>query len=212
MSDLQSYVDELVTWATSTLVGDEVLLASFSGEDSDFVRFNESAVRQAGSVRQRCISLDLVEGARHTTAELQLAQDRDVDRARVRDMLRTLREQRSLVPEDPYLLFATDGPSTERNQAADLPDAEAAVADIVEAGSGRDLVGIYASGTTHRGFASSAGQRHWFSSGSFDLDWSFYLRADKAAKNLYAGTSWDDAEFGRKVDWSRRQLGSRGWF
>ncbi|MEO1060786.1 MAG: metallopeptidase TldD-related protein [Actinomycetota bacterium] len=205
-TDLQTYVDELVTWATSTLVGDEVLLASFSGEDSDFVRFNKSAVRQAGSVRQRSISLDLVAGARHTTAELQLAQDLDVDRARVADSLRSLREQRALVPEDPYLLFATEGPSTERTEAADLPDPEAAVSDIVDAGSGQDLVGIYASGTTHRGFASSTGQRHWHSSGSFNLDWSFYLRADKAAKNLYAGTSWDDTEFDRKVDWSRQQL------
>ena len=50
------------------------------------------------------------------------------------------------------------------------------------------------------------GQRNWFQSSTFNLDWCFYLRADKAAKNLYAGFDWDDDAFARKVDWSARQL------
>lgn len=206
MSDVSTYADELVTWATGSLEGDEVLLASFSGEDTDFVRFNRSAVRQAGSVRQRRVGLDLIEGARHTTADVTLTGDPELDRPLVADTLANLRDQRRLVPEDPYLLYATNGPSVEEHRPASLPDPEAAVADIVSAGDGRDLVGIYASGTRHRGFASSTGQRHWFSVGSFDLDWSFYLRDDKAAKNLYADTAWDDEAFARKVDWSRQQL------
>ena len=60
------YFDELVTSATAALEGDEVLLASLAGEDSDFVRFNHAAVRQAGSVRQRSIRIDLVEGVPDT--------------------------------------------------------------------------------------------------------------------------------------------------
>ncbi|MEM9037507.1 MAG: metallopeptidase TldD-related protein [Actinomycetota bacterium] len=205
-TDLSTYVDELVSTATADLQGDEVLLASFSGEDSDFVRFNKSAVRQAGSVRERRLGLDLIEGKRHTTADVPLAGDPELDTALIAETLASLREQRRLVPEDPYLLFATEGPSIEKIEQADLPDPDAAVSEIVDAGQGHDLVGIYASGTTHRGFASSLGQRHWFSAGSFDLDWSFYLRDDKAAKNLYADTSWNADAFERKVAWSRQQL------
>ena len=52
-TDLAGRVDDLVTWATGQLRGDEVLLAGFSGEEADFVRFNNGAVRQAGSVSQR---------------------------------------------------------------------------------------------------------------------------------------------------------------
>ena len=57
-----------------------------------------------------------------------------------------------------------------------------------------------------QGFANSLGQRNWFESSTFNLDWCFYLRADKAAKNLYAGFDWDDDAFAAKVDWSARQL------
>ena len=42
---MQEYFDELTTFATSRLKGDEILTAGFSAEDSDFVRFNHAAVR-----------------------------------------------------------------------------------------------------------------------------------------------------------------------
>lgn len=207
MGETQAYVDELVSWTCATLLhGGEVLTASFGGEDSDFVRFNGDEVRQAGSVRQRELSLDLIEGRRHCAATTGLSGDVELDRARVSELVADLRERRQLVPEDPYLLYATDSPSTERTDQPQLPEPEAAVADIRAAGRGRDLVGVYASGVSYRGYASSLGQRNWYESATFNLDWSFYLRADKAAKNLYAGTRWDDDAFARKVEWSARQL------
>jgi predicted Zn-dependent protease len=206
MGETQGYVDDLVAWTCRSLHADEVLTASFSGEDSDFVRFNGDTVRQAGSVLQREITLDLIEGQRHCAATVQLSGDAELDRARVRDLLVDLRERRRLVPDDPYLLYATDAPSTERVDHGRLPEPEAAVADIRAAGTGRDLVGVYASGVSYAGFASSLGQRNWYETATFNLDWSFYLRADKAAKNLYAGLRWDDEAFARKVDWSARQL------
>ena len=43
----------------------EVLLASLNGETSDFVRFNHAAVRQAGSVQQQSLSVDLIDGLNH---------------------------------------------------------------------------------------------------------------------------------------------------
>ena len=51
--DHQTYFDELVTAATAGLVGDEVLLANVTGEQTDFIRLNNSDVRQAGTVEQR---------------------------------------------------------------------------------------------------------------------------------------------------------------
>ena len=206
----QSYFDELVTWASAQLTGDEVLTASITGEDSDFVRFNRGAVRQAGSVRQRELSIDLIEGRVHAQGSVGLAADPDVDRARVGRLLSDLRERRRLMPPDPYLLYATDVTSTERVDVGEVPDATDAIADIQAAASGRDLVGIYAAGEVFTGFANSLGQRNWFSSTTFNFDWSFYLRADKAVKNLYAGASWDRAAFDAKVDWSVRQLAALG--
>ena len=46
----------------------------------------------------------------------------------------------------------------------------------------RDLVGIYAAGPMHSGFANSFGQRNWDTSENFNLDWSFFHDTDKAVK------------------------------
>jgi predicted Zn-dependent protease len=202
----QTYFDDLVTNATSRLVGDEVLLANVAGERTDFIRLNHNEVRQAGTVDQRRLSVDLIAGRRHVGGAIQLTGDRSVDDTRLASLLVQLREQRRLVADDPFLLYNTEPTSTERIEASAIPEPGDALADIRAAGDGHDLVGIYASGDTYSGFANSLGQRNWFQSATFNLDWCFYLQADKAAKNLYAGFEWNDDVFARKVDWSKRQL------
>jgi predicted Zn-dependent protease len=77
---------------------------------------------------------------------------------------------------------------------------------IAAATAGTDMVGIYAAGVVLRGFANSFGQRNWYQTYSFNLDWSFYLRADKAVKTGYAGFQWQDEDFGRKVETAKEQL------
>ena len=202
----QTYFDEIVAEATSRLVGDEVLLANVAGERTDFIRLNHGDVRQAGTVDQRVLTVDLVEGRRHVAGSIPLTGDRPLDDARLSALLGQLREQRRHVQDDPFLLYNTEPLSTERVEHGEIPAPDAALADIRAAAGGRDLVGIYAAGDTYSGFANSLGQRNWFQSATFNLDWCFYLRADKAAKNLYAGFEWDDDAFAAKVDWSIRQL------
>jgi predicted Zn-dependent protease len=205
-SNDQTYFDERITAATTTLQGDEVLLANISGERTDFIRLNNSDVRQAGTIDQRTLTVDLIESRRHTSGSIRLSGDRSVDDARLTTLLGQLRDQRSLVADDPFLLYNTEPTTTERIERGSIPDPDAALGEIRSAGQGRDLVGIYASGDTFQGFANSLGQRNWFQSSTFNLDWCFYLRADKAAKNLYAGFHWDHDTFATKVDWSLRQL------
>ena len=205
-AEVQTYFDELVTWTTAQLTGDEVLTASLSAEDSDFVRFNHGNVRQAGSVRQRSITVDLIDGDVHVASTLQLAQDPEIDRARLSSSLAALREQRAVTPADPYLLYNTEVSSTERMGTGSLPEPDHAIDRIRTAAADNDLVGIYAAGDTYTGFANSLGQRNWHQSRTFNFDWSFHHEKDKAVKNLYAGTHWDDAAFETKVHWSTTQL------
>jgi len=47
---MQTYFNGIADFLTSQLSGDEVLTMGFNGEDSDFVRFNHSKVRQPGHV------------------------------------------------------------------------------------------------------------------------------------------------------------------
>lgn len=210
MSARDAFAD-LTAAAEAALTGDEILVSSLAGESSDFVRFNGAAVRQAGSVIQQTLSLDLTAGRRHTLGSLTLSGDVDVDRPRVVELVAELRAQRDFVPDDPYLLIAHDQPSIEAVDRPALPDSATTIDAVLDSAAGKDLVGIYAAGTTFAGVSVSTGIHHWYEGGSFNLDWSFYLggdgaNRDKAAKNLYAGTTWDDAAFARKIAWSEQQL------
>jgi predicted Zn-dependent protease len=203
---MRAYFDDVADALQGLLQKDEVFTAQFSAEDSEFVRFNKSDVRQAGTVTQRTLSVDLIEGKRHAAGAVTLAGDMELDRPRLADLIKDLRETRQHVPEDPYLLFSTEPKSGEREAKNELPDGAAAVAAVRDAGKGKDLVGIYASGGIHAGFANSLGQRNWYTSYSYNLDWCFYHRADKAVKTNYAGFQWDPKAFGQKVDLAKEQL------
>lgn len=205
---VQSYFNDLADHATSLLQGQEVANLSFGAEDSDFVRFNQSKVRQAGSVQQRSLDVDLIDGKRHCGGSLTLAGDLEQDRGRVAKLIADLRERRALLPEDPYLLYATDPQSSELIKSGSLPEGPDAIGEIQAAGQGRDLVGIFASGSIYSGFANSLGQRNWHQSQNFNFDWSFYHGGDKAVKSSYAGFEWDPAALARKSARAVEQLGA----
>ncbi len=206
----QQYFDDLITTATGRLVGDEVLLASSQSESTDFARFNNAQVRQAGSVSQASINLDLIEGQRHTEASLQLCGDRSTDDARVESVLQRLREQRAVVPDDPHLIINTEPVSTHHVAENLLPERDETLTAITTGADGKDLVGIYTAGGVATGFANSLGQRNWFETSTFNFDWTFYLQADKAVKSSYAGFGWDQPAFERKLSDASAKLEALG--
>ena len=202
---MQQGFHDLADHLFAGLTGAEVLLLSFDGEQSDFVRMNHGRVRQAGRVAQRVLGLQLIDGDRHASARLTLSGTPD-DRSRAVAALAALREQLPWLPPDPHLLYATEVNDTQRIAEDKLPDPADAIDSVVTAANGLDLVGIWASGGVHAGFANSLGQRNWFTTHSFHLDWSLYHRADKAVKCGYAGTEWDAAAFDRKMTDAKVQL------
>ena len=197
---MQDYFYALADALTPLLQGDEAYTCAFHGEDSDFVRLNHSAIRQPGSVQQRSLSLDLIRGRRHAPGDVALCGDFQLDRERLEILVDELRQKLPYLPEDPYLLYNTEVHNSELHGDNQLPPAADAVAALIAAGAGRDLVGIYAAGGVYAGFANSLGQRNWFSSYTFNADWSFYHEKDKAVKTAYAGRVWDDDAFERKVE------------
>lgn len=186
--------------------GDEGFLARFSGEVSDFVRFNRSAVRQAGAVEQRYLTVVLFRGRRHASVTLTLTGDGGEDRARSRTAIGTLRDILVDTPEDPHFLINTKCQSITRILPAVSAAPEEGVDAVLRAGDGHDMVGFYATGPIHRGFANSFGQRNWDTVQAFNIDLSFYLRADKAVKMAHAGTTWNAAAFAAKAESAKARL------
>jgi len=186
--------------------GDEGFLARFSGEASDFVRFNRSAVRQAGMVEQRYLTLELFRGRRHAAQTLTLTGVRDADASAVKAAVLALRDVLADTAEDPHFLINTAPQSTSRVMPSALAKPEEGVDAVLKAGAGHDMVGFYAAGPIHRGFANSLGQRNWDTVEAFNIDLSFYLRADKAVKMGHAGTTWQADAFARKADLAKARL------
>jgi predicted Zn-dependent protease len=194
---------ELAERLGRVLKAGEMLLCEFSGERSDFVRFNRGKVRQAGSVEQGYVSLRLIHERRQASATLALGSE-DIDASRTAlDQLRGVLED---LPEDPWLLVNEAPRSTVSERRGALVSADAVAQEVVGKAQGRDLVGIYAGGTICRGFANSLGQRNWHEVDSFNFDWSLYLEADKAVKTGYAGFEWSQETFAGKLHGAADQL------
>jgi predicted Zn-dependent protease len=185
--------------------GEEGFLANLSAETSDFVRFNRSSVRQAGAVAQQYLRLELFRGKRHAARSLTLSSNTD-DKAAVTAAIESLREILNDTPEDPHFLINTQPQSTTRILPGALPSPKDALDAVLQAGAGHDMVGFYAAGPIHRGFANSFGQCNWDTVQAFNIDLSFYLRADKAVKMTHAGTAWDAPAFAAKADAAKARL------
>jgi len=202
---MKSQFYELAARLERELAPGEALLCNLAAERSDFVRFNQARVRQAGSVEQRYLNLRLVRARRQASATIALAGDGD-DAALARQTLGRLREAVADLPEDPWLLINESVQSSEVERRGALAPAPAVVEQAMSAAAGRDLVGFYAGGTIYRGFANSLGQRNWHEVDSFNFDWSLYRQGDQAVKTSYAGFDWDAGAFAARMAQAAEQL------
>lgn len=203
---MQQLFNDLADHAIAALRGAEVLLVNFSGESTDFVRFNQARVRQPMTVRQAALTLSLIDGARRDNVTLTLTGDAAADRAEASAAIERMRGELGTLAEDPYLLYARDAARSTRETAGALPAPDEAIDAVIAAADGADLVGILASGPLYRGFASSLGARHWHAVDAFLLDWSLYHSTDKAVKSAWAGTHWNRAELMLRMAGAREQL------
>ena len=202
---MESEFYHLAEQLTAELKRDEVFTCWFSAERSDFVRFNHGRIRQAGNVTQRYLRLRLIGRGRQASLTLTLTGNGG-DLALAVSTLAELRTILDDLPEDPYLVYATDVQSSETKRSGTLPSPGDCVEQIVAAGHGLDLVGIYAAGTIYRGFANSLGQRNWHEVENFNFEWSLYHQTDKAVKTGYAGFEWQAEILREKMHAAASQL------
>ncbi len=204
----QYYFFLLVDGLNSHLRPNEVLLCSLTGEKSDFIRLNRNRVLQAGSVRQIELSMDLIEGHRHASAQCNLSMQEERDISQLLGLMDALRHQRQALADDPFLYYNTTPVHSEQIDDNRLLSSHEVVREITAAAEGLDLVGLYAGGRLYRGFANSLGQRNWYSTANFNFDWTCYHRADKAVKSRYAGSEWSSDRLQQKLEHVRTELRS----
>jgi len=202
----QTYFNELADYITTQIKVNEKFTCWLSGESSDFVRINQSKIRQAGHIRQDVFSVDLIVGKKHAEASFRLTEDLETDRRKLLDILQSLRQTNDILPEDPHLLIAEEVNSSENVRSENLATSSNAMDSILSLSEGLDLVGIFAQGELYRAFANSFGQRNWYSSSNFNFDWSVYSHGDKAVKCSYAGVEWNEATLAAKLEDAKKLI------
>ncbi len=184
----------------------EHLTLGFVGEQSQFIRFNRAKIRQGGMVTDGTLSITLMAGERTQSYSIPVTGHTETDTALAQQAIATLREELPTLPIDPYQVLPQGSATSHDVHRGQLLDPEQAASSILSAVRDLDFTGLYAGGAAVRGYADSAGQRHWFATDSFTLDYSLFTPEGRAVKGTVAGDSWDEAGYRDKLSRSVQQL------
>ena len=188
------------------LQADEHLAIELASEQSHFIRFNAAKVRQAGIVTDGTVKLRFMHNQRTAFAAFPFTGALDVDSATGLENLSYLRQEVTQLPEDPYMILPENKGSSREVYLGELLPPEKATEAILPAVQQVDFTGLYASGFVIRANANSAGQKHWFATDSFFLDYSMIAPSAKAVKAILAGKCWHQEQYQEQIEQSKVQL------
>ena len=190
----------------NSLGADEYMKVSIDGENSQFVRFSQSKVRQGGLVYDTSLSISLIKDGRTCRGSFTLTGNSEIDEKTSLAELERLREEVVSLPKDPFVVLPEDTGSSREDHNGSLLNQKNAVSALSPAMQGVDLAGIWASGRIFTGNANSAGQKHWFATDTFSLDYSLITPDERMVKGTYAGSQWDQTEYEKNMESSISKL------
>lgn len=206
MCDLESRFDRSVNFILGELTSGEAASIEFSGERSQFMRFNGGKIRQIGEVDSSFVSFRLFKEGQNIEIGFSVSDDSEENATRAGKALSRAREEVVLLPEDPFRMPPLSmAASSEIFEGEILPPSEIPEAILAPA-AGLDFTGLYTQGPVARGAANSAGSRHWFATETFIADWSLWLPNGKAVKYCYSGREWRSQEHLRQISAARSRL------
>jgi predicted Zn-dependent protease len=185
--------------------GEDVIL-SFSGENSQFIRFNNGSVRQTGLVDDADIELKFISNNRICGGGFTISGDMEIDLARGKHEIERMRHETNELPEDPFLVLPKNLGSSNVVKEANGLKFEDSIDAILPAMSGTDFVGILANGKMFRGNANSKGQNHWFETDTYSLDYSLVTSTHQMVKGSFSGSDWNQDEYESYVRRSKEKL------
>lgn len=179
---------------------------TLSGEDSQFTRFNQARVRQTGQVSDGNLALTLMQDDRTAAATIPFMGVFETDWPRLKTALAELQTMVPQLPVDPFVVLPTGSATSRTVNPGKMLAADAIAPTLLPAVQTLDFTGIYAGGLIFRGYADSAGQRHWFESTSYSLDFSLFDAQARAVKGTFAGNQWQQSDFLDKINQAKHQL------
>jgi predicted Zn-dependent protease len=206
IDQLEASFDRVLTGLNQSLHPQEQFTLRLQGEVSQFTRFNHAKVRQTGIVTDGSLQLKLISQQRSSSVEFPFTGDVDIDLPQAQSALAALRAEVPQLPIDPYLVLPTGTATSHELHLGDLLSDAEVVGTLLPVVENLDFTGLYAAGMVMRGYADSSGQKHWFATESYTLDYSLFTDTEQAVKGTLAGSHWDNAAYQAKIAESKNQL------
>ncbi|MGZ3797132.1 MAG: metallopeptidase TldD-related protein [Pseudobdellovibrionaceae bacterium] len=187
------------------LHSDESLTLDFYGEETDFIRWNQSKIRQNTSVSQKTIGLTFQKAGRKLQKTFSSQGSKEWNLIEARRLLQEARLEATALPADAYLVELANHGKSEAHFPGNLLTGEKLITAIAQSCAPYDMAGLYAGGTIEVGNCNSKGQNHWFMSENFFMDYSLY-NGERAVKSCYAGFNWKQQEFEANLKMAGEQL------
>ncbi len=203
---MDRYYSILNNYIFSLLDSSETLITNISGENSQFIRFNNSKVRQTGLIDDMSFSMTLISNNKKTAISMTLKGNEQKDKLLISDYLNKLRDNIKYLPEDPFIVMPVLSDSSKEINSGELLNYKDSVNHLLPVMQGVDLTGIWASGKIFSGNANSLGLEHWFETETFGLDYSLITPSKKMVKACFAGTHWDQNQYENFVKESKNKL------
>ena len=203
---MKEYFFKISETIINSIASDESLTLSINGENSEFIRINNAKVRQIGTVNDASLSIELIKNNRKIGISFTLQRNIDKDLQLAMNHLEVLRSNIDSLPEDPLCVLPKDYGSLNEEYKGELLSSKDSIDSLLPVMQGVDLTGIWASGDVFAGNSNSAGQRNWFSTETFSLDYSLINPLKKMVKETYAGTHWNQEDYETFVNNSKNKM------
>jgi predicted Zn-dependent protease len=199
----QAHFDKACDFLFNQLKSTEELSLSLDGESTDYLRFNQSMVRQSTHVDQVYLGLRLQNDKKKMVFDTTLTLNWDQDQATIKALFERARQELESQPEDPFVTAMTNKGSSHKIHSGQLPTHAQAIDEIASLTEDVDFVGLFASGPVIKATANSKGQKHWFSTENFFVDFSLFTQnvegENKAVKGVYADSKWSQQKLSSQI-------------
>lgn len=202
---MKNYIKLLSENLFSELKEGENLSFGLHSEESEFIRFSQSKVRQNTSVQQHELTLQFQANNRSYKSTQMLSLNLDSDTKTLISTVHQLRQDFLDIDENPRLSKMQNNGLSEVIKKSQRPSTPDVIKKICSQFSDGDLAGLYCAGPLRQASVNSEGQFHYFENDQFFLDYSIY-DGPHAAKGFYSAEKWNDTEFTNQANQIKNTL------
>ncbi|MCF4966001.1 TldD/PmbA family protein [Nostoc sp. CMAA1605] len=206
ISHLEASFNQILETLLVKKAENEEFTIKLNCERSQFTRLNHAKVRQTGYVADGWVELTLMTNKRSSFRQFPFTGNGEIDWQVAYHALLELRDELPVLPVDPYLVLPSGNNTSHEVNIGNLLSEDILVSHILEEVKELDFTGIYSGGIVIRAYGDSSGQKHWFATDSFTLDYSLFIESGQAVKGIFAGSNWDATAYAAKISEGKKQL------